>query len=332
MVILTMSIIGNALTFYFFDRSVQDVTLWDGFWYSLVSITTVGYGDLYAISTGARIGTSIFIIVIGLAAFTTSIGMLIGWIVDIRQKERTGMGKARTRNHLLIVNFPNESRVRQIIQEFTRDVQHQDRDIVLVADDLESLPFEFINVSFIKGSVLEQETYQRANVSRADQAIVLSPSYDDPRSDSLVASIAFVIEHIHPGITIIAECLDPKHTVLFDVSKNVSLVYTTQVANNLLVQEAQDPGVNMLTQAITSNLTEIPETLASTTLINPPTDPNSYINVAKQLLDHGINLVGVVREGTLRVSLEDLTLSQGDSLVYISKTRYSSKSLESLLL
>ena len=330
--VLVFSVIGNTVSFYLFDRTVQDgLTLGDSFWYSVVSITTIGYGDFSAETLGARIGTAVFIIVIGLAAFTTSVGLLIDWIVDIRHKERTGMGRVGVRDHLVIVNFPNESRVRQIIEEFTRDSQYRDREIVVVTDQVETLPFAIPNVSFVRGSVLEQETYQRANVSKALQAIVLSSSYDDPRSDSLVASISFVIEHMNPHITIIAECLDPNHAVLFDVTKRVSLVYTTQVANNLLVQEAQDPGVNLLTQAITSNVTEIEETLASTTLETAPAQPMSYTQVAKLLLDHGVNLVGVVRGGAVNVGFEGLTLADKDSLVYISKIRHSSESLRSLL-
>ena len=330
--VLVASVVGNTVSFYLFDRTVQDgLTLGDSFWYSVVSITTIGYGDFSAETLGARIGTAIFIIVIGLAAFTTTLGIFIDWIVELRQKERTGMGRAGVRDHLMIVNFPNESRVRQIIEEFTRDIHHRDREVVLVTDQVETLPFALPNVSFVRGSVLEQETYKRANVAQAQQAIVLSSSYDDPRSDSLVASIAFIIEHINPHMAIIAECLDPKHAVLFDVSKRVSLVYTTQVATNLLVQEAQDPGVNLLTQAITSNVTEIEETLASTTLEGAQSEGLSYTDAAKRLLDHGVNLVGVVRGGTVSVGFEGLTLAEKDSLVYISKTRHSPESLRSLL-
>lgn len=330
--VLVFAIAGNTVSFYLFDRTAQpDLSFWDSMWYSIISITTIGYGDFSASTLGSRIGTAVFIIVIGLAAFTTAVGMLIDWIGELREKERTGMGRAGVRDHLIIVNFPNESRVRQIIEEFTRDLQYRDHEIAVVTDQVETLPFALPNVSFVRGSVLEEETFERANVARASQAIVLSPSYDDPRSDSLVASIAFVIEHMNASMTVIAECLDPKHAVLFDVSKRVSLVYTTQVANNLLVQEAQDPGVNMLTQVITSNVTEIEETLASTTLEKTPTESLSYTEVAKRLLDHGVNLVGVVRGGAINVGFEGLTLAEKDSLVYISKTRHSSDSLRSLL-
>lgn len=330
--VLALSVLGNTVSFYFFDRTAQpDLTIWDSLWYSVISITTIGYGDLSASTAGARIGTAFFIIVVGLAAFTTAVGLAVDWLVDIRHKERTGMAATKARHHLIIVNFPNESRVRQIIDEFTRDRHHRDTDVVVLTDQIEEMPFDLPNFSFVRGSPLERGTFERANISRSSQAIVLSPSYDDPRSDSFVASVSFLIEHLTPGVKIIAECLDPSHAVLFNDFPNLSLVYTLQVANNLLVQEAQDPGVNLLTQVIISNVTDIEETLASTPVDAAPGADTSYTDVAKKLLDHGVNLVGVIRDGSIFVGFEDLTLAQGDSLVYISKTRHSRQEISALL-
>jgi voltage-gated potassium channel len=330
--ILVLSVLGNTVSFYLFDRTAQPgLTIGDSFWYSVISITTIGYGDFSATTLGARIGTAVFIIVIGLAAFTTAVGLLIDWVAELRHKERTGMGRPGARDHLVIVNFPNESRVRQIIDEFTRDEQHRNTEIVVVTDQIAELPFSIHNVSFVRGSPLEEDTFERANIVWARQAIVLTSGYDDPRSDSLVASIAFVIEHMSPQTTIIVECLDVKHAILFNPSKRISRVYTMQVANNLLVQEAQDPGVNLLTQAITSNVVDIEETLASTVVEVVPEGPLPYIEVAKKLLDHGINLVGVVRDGAIIVGFQDLRLAKDDALVYISKSRRSWRTLAPLL-
>ena len=319
--VLVFSIIGNSLTFYAFDGRDQGLSVWDSLWYSVISITTIGYGDISAESLGARVGTAVFIIVIGLAAFTSTVGLMVDWFVQFKYKERRGMGTSKARNHLIIVNFPNESRIKQIIEEFTRDDEHRKTEIILVTNQIEELPFSIKNVSFIRGSPLEQETFERAAIADASQAIILSTSVDDPRTDSLVASIAFVMEHMNPGLFIIAECQDPKHAVLFNVSERVSLVYTTRVANNLLVQEAQDPGVTLLTETITSNKAE--ETVASTRLKACPATDMPYIEAAKRLLDNGVNLVGVIRQGALIVGFDNLSLAEDDSLVYISRKRHT---------
>ena len=328
--IILLSILGNTLTFYFFDRVDRpEINFWDGLWYSVVSITTIGYGDISAGSLGARLGTAFFIIIVGLAMFTTAVGMAVDWIVDLRHKERTGMGRHTVRDHLLIVNFPSESRVRQIIQEFRADGYHAKREIVVVADQIEQLPFQIDRVSFIRGWPLEEETYNRANVDHASQAIVLSPSYDDARSDSMVASIAFVVSGANPEIKVVAECLDAKHTVLFNNSDRVALVFPLLMASNLLVQEAQDAGVTRLTQAITSN--QIEGTLASTGVDAAPAAAVSYTDVAKRLLDNGVNLVGFIRDGAVVVSFDDRQLAKDDSLVYVAGTRQTWADLSALL-
>ena len=327
--VLALSVLGNTICFYYFERvALPSVTVGDAFWYSAVSITTIGYGDLQATTLGARAATVIFIILTGLTAFTTAVGTLVEWVVDIREKEKLGMGTPTARGHLLVVNFPGEERVRQIIEEFSSDEQHKGREVVVVTDQLERLPFGMPNVSFVRGSPLERDTYTRASIKHASQAIILSTGYSDPRSDSFVASVAFVIESLNPNTKIVAECLNPRHAILFSSSEHVSLVYTISVANNLLVQEAQDPGVTTLAQAITSN--EIEGTFASTLVDLQPVNTTNYDEVAKCLLDHNVNLVGIIRDGKPMLSFTGETCRLDDLLIYIDSQRRSWKELSAM--
>ena len=319
------AIIGNSLSFFF----EHDVSLFDSLWYSLVSITTIGYGVVSADSVGARVGTILFIFVLGLTTFTAAASMMVDWILDLQYKERAGMGSVGSKSHLLIINFPNAARVSQIIEEFTEDPQHKSDEIVIVTDQIESLPSSLPNLSFVRGSPLEENTYQRANLATTRQAIVLSTGYDDPNADSVVASVVSIIEHLNPEVAIVAECLSDKHDILFAGSKRVSLIYTLQLANNLLVQEAQDPGVNLLTQAITSN--RIDGTLASTKVEESSDVSKPYIEVARELLGTDINLIGVIRNGNVHLSFGDLMMEGDDSLVYISTKRHTWESLRSHL-
>ena len=328
-----MSVVGNSITFFVFERlenlESPDPTIFDSLWYSIVSITTIGYGDLSAESLGARLGTIFFIVIAGLTTFTAAAGILVDWIMEFQYRERTGMGTVHAKDHLLIINFPNQARVREIVEEFRQDSQHQRDDIVILTDQTETLPVGFPDLFFVRGSPLEEESYKRARIEHAKQAIVLSTRYDDPNSDSVVASIVYMIEHLNPKTRVVAECLSEKHTVLFAGVKNVSLVHTLHMSNNLLVQEAQDPGVSLLTRAVTSN--RIDGTLASTRVEDGSAGSLMYLEAAKKLLDKEINLIGVIREGTVRCNFGNLTLTQNDSLVYISSGRLTWESLRPLL-
>ena len=325
-----MSVVGNALTFFSFERgSDPDLTMADAFWYSVISISTIGYGDLSATTAGARFGTVFFIVVLGLTAFTSAVGMGVEWILDRNYRERAGMSKVVARNHVLIVNFPNERRVRQIIEEFLWDPSHRNDELVVVTDQIEALPFGERNVHFVRGAPLSEETYQRANAKEARQAIVLSTGYDDPNSDSVAASIVTILAHLNPKISIVAEVLDARHSLLFNGTKNASLVYTFRMSNNLLVQEAQDPGVSILTQAIVSN--QVEGTLASTKVESALTPSLRYRDVATSLLKHDVNLVGVIRGEEVHLRFEDISLAQNDRLVYICPTRQDWETISSFL-
>ena len=66
--ILAIVVLSSAsvlvLQFESADRKALITTGWDAFWYSIVTITTVGYGDYYPVTVGGRI-TGIFIMMTG---------------------------------------------------------------------------------------------------------------------------------------------------------------------------------------------------------------------------------------------------------------------------
>ncbi len=329
-VVLVLSVLGNATTFYLFDRAVDPgITLPDALWYSVVSITTIGYGDYSASTLGARMGTVLFVVMFGLAAFTSAIGIGIDRILERHQRERLGMSSVRTSGHLLIVNPPTADRARKIIEEFVQDSGHLSDDVVIVSDKIDSLPFRLPRVSFVRGSPLEEETYARAKLEDASSVMILGSGYDDPNSDSMVAAIVAVVEYLNPKVPGVAECQYISHSVLFKGARNIKPVFALNMVDKLMVQDLQDPGVQLILNIVTSNVME--GTLLSTVVEKDPASAIPYTQVAKALLDHDVNLVGIIKDGVPHLSFLELELERGDSLFYIAVKRHTWSELAGLL-
>ncbi len=322
-VLLLIAVIGNAVCFYVFDgpgyeRAGDPLTFGDAIWYSLISMTTIGYGDYYASSAGARVGTVIFVVVIGLGTFSFVIGIAIDSLSDMASRRRRGMTRAHATGHVLIVNVPSEQRLRQLLQELQSDPHYVSSDVVVVSDTLEELPIRDDHVLFVRGSVLERDTYERADVATANMAIVLATSYDDATSDAVVASAVAVIDSLNPDVNIVAECINPKHKQLFDSVRCDSIVFSMGISGNLLVQEAQDPGIAQLIEVVTSNTHGT--TLFSTQVPDSGTE-RSYDALAREFLDRDINLLCVNRGPDSLTSFKDITTRAGDRLIYAASRR-----------
>jgi voltage-gated potassium channel Kch len=67
-------------------------TVWLGMWWALVTVTTVGYGDVVPVSTAGRIIAS-FLLLGGLAFLTVIIAMITGGFVARYQRETSAAGE-----------------------------------------------------------------------------------------------------------------------------------------------------------------------------------------------------------------------------------------------
>ena len=323
LILLIVAIVGNAVTFYVFDGPVwgpedSEIRVRDAIWYSLISITTIGYGDLSAQSGGARFGTIFFVIVVGLTAFSFLIGTAVDFLIEHRIGMLQGKGTMHLENHLMIVNFPGVVNVRQIIVEWRADPRYADQPVVLVNDQIDQLPFELPSLYFVKGSPLETETYQRAGLADAHTVMVLATGADDPNSDAIVASAVSVIEHLRADVTIVAECQSQRHLDLFKSVHCNSVVLSQQIGTNLIVQESQDVGASRLLVKLLSN--QHPETFY-TSEVTDPAGLAAYRDAVPRLLRQNAVPVGIVRDGDTLTDFLDADVRVGDSLIYVARER-----------
>ena len=328
LVLLATNLLGNFGFFHVFEGREQGSGWGDAMWYRITSITTIGYGNISAETVSGRLGTLFFVVVLGLATFFVAIGMGVDWVSETIANTVRATSTTLTQDHIVIVNFSSESRVAQVIQELRNDLEYQDKKIVIITDSVEQLPFSRQDIIFIRGPVLEAETYQRASASKATMAIVLATSYRNSSSDVVVASIVSVLNEIEEEMHIVAECINPNRRSLFRTASGDAIVYSMQkTSGNLLAQEVHEPGVAQLIDVIRSN--SVGATLFSIAI--PDHVDLDYQELAQKRLRCDVNFLRMNRGEKCITAIRDPCTQVGDRFIYVGSEQWESNERQQVL-
>ena len=255
-VLLSVFIFSYAtFGFYLFERRVNaNVSLSDALWWAIVTMTTVGYGDITPRSELTRMVVGYPTILLGVVFLGYVLSDISTKLFEINRTRRRGLKKMQDRNHLVIVRYVGEARIRSIIAELSKDnAQHYDN-IALIDDRVREISSS-LAVHFIYGDPALHETLYKANVPHASAVIVLrQPELNEAESDLKNIAAVLAIRTIAPSVTIIVECADPAYQQLLDKAGSTHTVCLEGMREKIIVQELLDPGVLSIVHELTTNL------------------------------------------------------------------------------
>ncbi|ELW61453.1 Calcium-activated potassium channel subunit alpha-1 [Tupaia chinensis] len=218
----------------------QALTYWECVYLLMVTMSTVGYGDVYAKTTLGRL-FMVFFILGGLAMFASyvpeiielignrkkyggsySAAMFARYVPEIaalilnRNKFGGTFNKHGGRKHIVVCgHITLES-----VSNFLKDFLHKDRDdvnveIVFLHNISPNLELEalfkrhFTQVEFYQGSVLNPHDLARVKIESADACLILANKYcaDPDAEDASNIMRVISIKNYHPKIRIITQML-----------------------------------------------------------------------------------------------------------------------------
>ena len=99
-VVILILLFFTAVGIYHFENPAQPeafASIFDSLWWSVVTLTTVGYGDTYPITIGGRVFT-FFILLIGLAVMAIPTGLIAAALARVKDLDDPGMEKKSGHN------------------------------------------------------------------------------------------------------------------------------------------------------------------------------------------------------------------------------------------
>lgn len=202
----------------------------DAFYFTIVTATTVGYGDVYATGPEARLfATSV--VVFGAASFAVALGSLLGPAIEARLSHALGtMTDSELElleDHVVVLGYG------ELTEPILAELRENDRNFVVVTDDqTRSSALIDRDVKTIAADPSDEEPMRRARLADA-RAVVVATNED--AEDALAILTA---RQLRPDVRIVAAATDRENVAKLRRAGADAVISPASIGGHLLVKSA----------------------------------------------------------------------------------------------
>ncbi|QHE53313.1 TrkA family potassium uptake protein [Pontibacillus sp. HMF3514] len=217
-------------------------TVFDGFWWVMTTVTTVGYGDFSPVSVGGRL-IAMFLYIVGIGLIGVVIGKVVEGLSMFRKKREEGNIVYKEENHYIIIGWSKKSQyaVKEIIET------HPDSEIIII-DELEKAPLLEENIHYIRGNASSKETLDKANVEKAKAVLIFADEkiHDNQLIDGKTLLIASTVESMTSHVHTVVEVMEEDHIKNFEHAQIDEFIFSHETISSLAVRSAFTRGISSI--------------------------------------------------------------------------------------
>tara|TARA_R110001583_G_scaffold21088_1_gene80241 strand:+ start:4704 stop:5681 length:978 start_codon:yes stop_codon:yes gene_type:complete len=312
----------TAVTYFLFFLAGENELInhpLEFFYYNMVVISTVGFGDLSPITYAGKMIVSFWQIPSGLIIFASFIGKVTQLFINIARRNMNGSNDFyHYDDHILLLCWDDHS-TSQIVKLILGDKKRQRRQILLcVTDDIQN-PFpDNLDVSFARlRTFSDKKELERIGISKAKRIIIDGKSDDETLSIAL--SIATFANH---DANISAHFFDKTKAELLKIHCP-RIECSIDNSAKMMVRSMQDPGSSQVTEQLLSTLSGATLYCLQTPELSKDIDFGTLFHTLKR--EHGMILIGLSHfkngdDMQLNPALDQI-IKSGDYLHYIANER-----------
>ncbi|MDP9822755.1 potassium channel family protein [Nocardioides massiliensis] len=239
-------LVGTVLLVYVDRRGYTDnhdgvISLLDAIYYTTVTLSTTGYGDITPVSDTARM-VNAFVITPARIAFLV---LLIGTTLEVlatqgREMFRVARWRKRVDNHVVVIGYGTKGRsaVDTLLSNgiAKESIVIVDPKSAAVSDAHED------GLAIVTGDATRREVLRRAGVERADQVVITAD-----RDDSTVLA-TLTVRQLNPTAHVVASVREQSNVPLVRQSGADSVVTSSDAVGRLLGLSSLSPTLGSVMQ------------------------------------------------------------------------------------
>lgn len=237
--------LGVALLVLFALRDVSlrllepDRSLADWLWWSVVTVTTVGYGDVTPTTfLGRAIGV---VLIFGIGLLGTLTATLAGLVVARKLRTERGLSTPELTDHLILCAW--NARAKDVLRDLRADPRSRDTAVALIAPT-ETKPVDDPRLFFVRGGV-DETTLTCAGVRTARTVVILGDDALAPTArDAQVVLATLTVESLNAEAYTIVELVSEANVAHCRRARADEVVVASEVGGHLIASSALDHGLS----------------------------------------------------------------------------------------
>jgi len=233
---------GTAGAYTLREEFTGVVTLTDAFYYTIVTASTVGYGDVTATSQGARL-FSMSVVVLGTASFALALGSLLGPAIEARLATALGTMTDKQlellEDHVLVLGYGD-------LTEPIVDELESAAEFVVVTPDTETATLlRSRDIHVLTADPSDEEPLERAGIRDA-RAVVVATNND--ANDALAILTA---KALNADVRVVAAATDRENVEKLRRAGADAVISPAVIGGHLIVESALgDDNAESLAEAL----------------------------------------------------------------------------------
>lgn len=316
--LLVIVVFGFSSFFIHYLEPETFPNAFEGLWWVLTTVTTVGYGDVSPHTVSGKI-IGIFLFVVGIGLMGVVIGKVVNLFSLYQTLKEEGKLPFTKSNHYVLLGWSEKTK--STLKELLND--GDDREVVIIADLTQS-PFRHERVTFVQGNPGDRETLMDANVAKAATVLIFSDdriqdsSLSDGKSLLIASSIEKLSVDLGETIYTIVEVQKEKHIDNFKHLKVDEFVISDETFSRIMAKASRYHGSSMIYTKLTSDLEG-----ENIYRINPDPEWTTYRDAFIGLLDKGATLLADRSDLDINERLDEKIPDDAELFVVCSVDTYN---------